>query len=204
MIQVLLTLCIVWCIVHCNGEVIEAVIPTQGSEIAEHTITAIDSDFLFLEIRQSSLPIDNIGLGVFAKTDIAANEILCEYRGAVISASVSYKSKYVFQTYTSDGQAISIIPDMNKPICAYINDCVNTLSGEYTPEELLALEQAGGDFPNYPGFAHNAHPTMSAMGKVFITSTTVIKANSEIFYAYGTTYWLARLRNPDAFGFAEH
>ena len=42
---------------------------------------AVESDYLQLYTASSSMG-ENIGLGVFANTDIPADTILCEYRGA--------------------------------------------------------------------------------------------------------------------------
>ena len=39
--------------------------------------------------------------------------------------------------------------------------------------------------PPYNGYTHNAMACHTELGKVFIVSTTDIKAGSEIFYPYG-------------------
>eukprot|EP01038_Epipyxis_sp_PR26KG_P007410 gene7410-10101_t len=166
-------------------------------------IPAIDSDYLFLEIKPSSIPFKNVGQGVFAKVDIPGNEILCEYRGAIISADIPFNSKYSFGSVISTGEEVNIIPDMNLPICAYINDCVSVYNGKngtYSNEELDLIEAKGGIFPNYEGFYHNSATVTTKMGKIFIVSKTVIKAGDEIFLSYGMRYWMARLRHPDVFG----
>ena len=176
---------------------------------ATNGIPAIDSDFLFLRIDESTLPLPSgkAGLGVFAKVNIPAREIICEYRGAVIPASIPFKSNYIFNTKTYDGIDISIVPDMNKPICAYINDCVHIYGGNYSTEDLNDIESkiaseevnTNNAFPNHIGFSHNAHVIFTKMGKIFIGATHDIKAGEEIFYPYGAVYWLTRLRHPEAF-----
>lgn len=93
-----------------------------------------------------------------------------------------------------------IIPDMNKPICAYFNDCVKILGSNYTAQELDKLEQKRGNLPTYDGFKHNSVALATDMGKIFVVATEDIPAQTEIFYPYGLGYWLPRLRNPQAYG----
>lgn len=168
-------------------------------ETAEDKILAVDSDFLYMEIKKSTLPFQSVGMGVFAKIDIPANEILCEYRGAVIPVDVQFRSDYTFSATTITGDRINIIPDMDKPICAYINDCSLILGHNYTIAELDAMEANNSPLPTYPGFSQNAAPIFTAMGKVFIASTTSIRAGQEIFYPYGTGYWIIRMKHPAHF-----
>jgi len=52
----------------------------------EGHILAVDSDYLLLRQAASLLPVPGIGLGVFAKAAIRANDIICEFRGPVILA----------------------------------------------------------------------------------------------------------------------
>lgn len=159
-------------------------------------IIAVDSDFLFMEIKKSSLPIQSVGMGVFAKTDIPANEILCEYRGNVIPEEIHVHSDYVFSATTITGDLIKIIPNKDMPICAYFNDCSSILGHNYTVGELAAIEAHNSSFLTYPGFSYNAAPQLTRMGKVFIVSTTPIQAGQEIFIAYGANYWIVRLKYP--------
>jgi hypothetical protein len=172
------------------------------SESESNIVAAVDSDFLFLEMKQSSLPVANAGLGVFSKVDIEKDQILCEYRGAVIPNNVPYKSNYVYGSTMIDGSNILIVPDMDKPICAFINDCVNALDNVYQPEELYMYNQTMKNLPNYSGFEHNAVALSTSMGKILIVSSLAIPAGSEIFYSYGTNYWLPRIWNKEAFGYA--
>jgi hypothetical protein len=53
--------------------------------LATDVVDAIESDYLLLYKAESSLPIEGIGHGVFAKSTIPANSIICEIRGPIIS-----------------------------------------------------------------------------------------------------------------------
>jgi hypothetical protein len=147
-----------------------------------------------MEIKPSSLPIENAGMGVFAKMDIPAQEILCEYRGAIISADIRYESDYLYSSKTSTNELISIVPDMDKPICAFINDCVVAAVDAYTDAELDAIETNQAELKVHPGFSHNSAALITKMGKVFVVSSEDIPKGQEIFFAYGNSYWLTRLR----------
>jgi hypothetical protein len=173
---------------------------TQSITAEEGGIPAIDSDFLFMHILPSILPFPQAGLGVFAKVDIPANEILCEYRGATIPSNITFMSNYIYSSKTIHGEPFNIIPDMDKPICAYINDCVLIVGNSYSAEELDAYESNESiDMPTYAGYEHNAAPMYTIMGKVFIISKVRIPAGSEIYYPYGSKYWIPRIKYPDSF-----
>lgn len=176
--------------IHADTSALNPLIEQEEPQI----IPAIDSEFLYLEIKQSLLPVENAGWGVFAKIDIPALEILCEYRGAIIPAHVPYSSAYAYTLRASGGENIVIIPDSNKPVCAYINDCVDISNHTYTEQELLEIEQGTRPFPVHTGYRHNAHPVNTFMGKAFILSSTLIKANTEICLSYGVAYWVERVR----------
>jgi hypothetical protein len=151
-------------------------------------------------MKKSSLPFEEVGQGVFTKVPVFKNEIICEYRGAVIPSDIPFKSDYIYHTRTADGNLIHIVPDMNKPICAFINDCVKILGSNYSTAELNAIETTGGELPTYDGFKHNAFTMYTKLGKIFIVATEDIPADTEVFYPYGSGYWIARLRQPAAFG----
>lgn len=141
-------------------------------------------------------------MGVFAKVEIAANEILCEYRGATIPSDQPFNSNYIYSSKKVTGEQFNIVPDMNKPICAIINDCALIVGNNYTTAELDAYESNDTlIMPTYPGYAYNARPMFTAMGKVFIISNEAIPAGAEIFYSYGNRYWVPRIRYPQYFKF---
>jgi hypothetical protein len=169
-----------------------------GTVASDGSIIAVDSDFLFMEIKPTSLPAEaNAGLGVFAKVDIGPQEILCEYRGATVPVDVPIASDDIYTTRTSLNELLSIVPQGDRPICAYINDCVVASPEAYTGEELDTIERGEAQLKVYPGFAHNSAALITRMGKVFVVSTRAIPAGSEIFFAYGNSYWLARLRSQE-------
>ena len=164
----------------------------QGASIQPEFIQAIDSDYLFLDVRPSTLPIDEVGLGVFSKFDIPVNEILCEYRGPIIPESTNYRNDKKFGV-DFNGEKLSIV---GEGLCSKVNDCVNIINYNYTKAEL-ELILANPDkvkLPLYSGFKYNAAALRSKMGKIYVVSTDFIPADSEIFFEYGTIYWLPTIQ----------
>lgn len=165
-------------------------------------IEALDSDFVFLEIRPTSLPLPEFSskLGVFAKMDIPANELVCEYRGAVIPSTVPYESDYLFSTLDSQGNSMKIAPQPtelasnNLPICSYVNDCVNIYGQEYTADDILAIEAQKKALYTYPGTDYNLRSLTTKMGKVFLVASKPIPKDAELFFPYGGDYWIHRLK----------
>ena len=153
----------------------------------EQVVNAMDSDYLHLDLRPTSLPFP-VGNGVFAKFDIPAGEILCEYRGPVISQSVSHlvQSDKLFNIELPENGDMKTYFIMGKGICAYINDCANILGQRFTEADLDNLQlNESAEISPYPGYEYNARYLRTALGKVFISSIKDIKANSEIFFSYG-------------------
>ncbi len=150
---------------------------------ASEVIYAVDSDYLALYQKQSSLPID-IGYGVFAKVDIPAGEIICEYRGPTIDATTPHYSNKKFRTRVLQNPEQNIIGDT---ICSMINDCVLISGANYTMDDVETFKACDREdcIPTYPGFAYNAGYTHTALGKVFIYAKTPIPADTEIFFPYG-------------------
>eukprot|EP01032_Pedospumella_encystans_P024324 gene24324-27516_t len=108
--------------------------------------------------------------------DIPTNELVCEYRGAVIPFTVPYESDYHFSTHDSQGNRIKIIPQPtelnsnNLPICSYVNDCVNIYGQEYSVEDVLAIEAQKKALYTYPGTDYNLRSLTTKMGKVFLVA----------------------------------
>jgi hypothetical protein len=163
-----------------------------SSDSTEGTIDAIDSDFLFMYIAKSSLPDDQVGNGVFAKFDLPANELLCEYRGPTILGDVEYISPTKFRTTALDGTEMNIISDS---ICSIINDCANIVDSNFTEEDINAIKAADREdiIPTYESFEYNAKFVVTKLGKVLLYSTAPIKADTEIFFSYGRWYWMETL-----------
>ena len=171
--------------------------------VGSENINALDSDYVFLDIRETTLPLpQSAGLrqGVFAKTDIPASEILCEYRGAVITASIEFKSDYSFTTADINGERITVIPHSNKAICSFINDGAHIIGANYKEADLAAIEAGTLKISTYPGAEYNTRALATKMGKIFIVSSKFIPAGAELFFSYGNEYWLERIRNPVKFG----
>lgn len=149
----------------------------------ENLIPAIDSDYLYLYTAPSTLPIEGIGMGVFARYAIPAGTILCEYRGPIIASHVTYQSNKVFEVAGLDGLGYKII---GTNICAYINDCA-MVTYKYSREDLDAIfSQPNYDtIPTYPNTSYNARYDQFSKGKIFIVSNRDIAQDEEIFYSYG-------------------
>lgn len=160
-----------------------------------------DSDHFYLKADTTTLPNLN-EWGLFARYDIPADQIICEYRGEIVYPEhqdlnpdeTRYFTTYLIEKEGDEPVEFSILGDT---LCALINDAVHifdTVDEEtgqntipYTAEELDAFEESGNyeAIPTLPGFAYNANFTRSAIGKVFIVSTTFIPAGAEIFFPYG-------------------
>ena len=143
-------------------------------------IVAIDSDYLLLREASSTLPFP-AGNGVFAKQDIPAGTIVCEYRGPVVEAEQA--------TRLPSTKAMNI--DLNgvdhtiigNTICAMINDCANILGRE------IILDSSGQEvkpetFAPYEGYSYNVN-FLSHLGKMFAVSSRDIKEGEELFASYG-------------------
>lgn len=159
---------------------------SQISSLHRDTDDIIDSDNLFLYVNQSSLPDESAGLGVFAKVDIPAGEILCEYRGPTSKNGFATRPSDKLFSVTTMNEIEYVIDGNN--ICSVVNDAV-LLSAEppYTKDELRTYlaSKYRNSIPTHPGFEYNAYYNETRMGKLFLVSLTDIKANSEIFYSYG-------------------
>ena len=163
----------------------------------------IDSDYLFLYVKQSTLPIENAGLGVFAKVDIPAGEIICEFRGLIyknehesdrdtvnrndINPNKNNQSDKLFSIQSIDN--INYMLNGNS-ICSLVNDAVQiVVDPPYTKGELRSYAEAEhrNSIPTHDGdqYQYNAYYNETVMGKVFLMSVNDIKANSEIFFSYG-------------------
>ena len=149
----------------------------------------IDSDYLFLYVKQSTLPIENAGLGVFAKVDIPAGEIICEYRGLIYKKENDNESKNAIGksdklfSFSFDDIQYNI---NGNSICSLVNDAVQlVVDPPYTKEELRSYIESEyrNSIPIHDGdqYQYNAYYNETVMGKVFLMSLHDI----EIFYSYG-------------------
>lgn len=144
----------------------------EGGKVVK-TKKELHSDTLLLYIKKSSLP-RNIGEGVFARKDIPAGSIVCEYRGNVVPMTdpVTQLSDKVMGLNVA-GVDYAILGDN---ICAIINDAANVLD---TPK----FDDMGEYLP-YRGFGNNCE-MVGNFGKLFYVSTRDIDKGEELFVSYG-------------------
>ena len=159
------------------------------------TIDGWDSDYLFLSVQQSTLPIHTAGEGVFAKLDLEANDIICEYRGVAIDPVFEqhFVSDKFFNVRTNDGTDWRLI---GQSVCSKINDAAailtynssGLLSVPYTFEDIQRFDDMNivEAIPTFPGYEYNARSFAQGNGKIFVVATKNIRKGEEIFYAYGT------------------
>jgi hypothetical protein len=160
-------------------------IPPTTSSSSSSQVNATDSDYFLLYTKKSSLPIDGIGLGVYAKDTIYNNNIICEYRGPIISEVDKKKFPYndKFFTVEVDDKGYSIL---GEGICSYINDCSNSLQLLLSNDTLVY--ESNDPSKCYDNYNYNAR----AIGlgyKVFIIASRDIQPNEEIFFSYSWNYW---------------
>lgn len=146
-------------------------------------ITAIDSDYLYLYSAPSTLPLEGVGMGIFALYNIPAKTILCEHRGPIIQENVPFRTDKAFDVTGLDGLEYKIV---GTSVCAYINDCAMIMYN-YSREELDAIfsHPDHDSIPTYPGTDYNARYDKSSRGKVFIVAQRDITQGEEIFFSYG-------------------
>lgn len=152
--------------------------------IINHNISAINSDYFYLSIKNSTLPIDGVGLGVFAKANIPKGKIICEQRGPIISSEhfhLYLNHNKLFYSNDYNGTMYKIICNN---ICSYINDCTIALNRNYTVDEYKSINHEEYMTQCFDNYSYNAryHREQS---KVFIISTRDIMQGEEIFFSYG-------------------
>ena len=141
--------------------------------------------FFLLYTKQSTLPIDGIGLGVYAKDVIYTNNIICEYRGPIISENDKKKFPYndKFFNIEVDNKGYSIL---GEGVCSMINDCSNSLQLLLSNDTLVyESNDPSTCYDNYKYYAR-------AIGlgyKVFIMAIRDILPGEEIFFSYSWNYW---------------
>ena len=141
-----------------------------------------DSDYLFLELKPST--ISNAGIGVFAKEDIEEDSIIAEYRGTITTLDE--------QIIRASDKCIILCDDKiivgNNCVASLINDAI-FFKDSYTHEEFKDITDIK-KFPLHKNY--NCKSSWLKHKKVFITSIRPIKKGEELFYSYGFNYWLVR------------
>lgn len=119
-------------------------------------VEVADSDYLYLQVKASSLPVLKAGKGVFAKVNISVGSIICEYRGAVKTLTGVGNRRISDKMMLVRGIDAVIYVILGNNICAYINDC--TSFSEPTYFEKLWYTNTGLDIdqPCYESFSYNA------------------------------------------------
>lgn len=157
-----------------------------ASQAEGEGIPALDSDFFFIFDAPSTLPVEGIGAGVFARHPIPKGTIICEYRGAIVARDVFIDSNKIFDIVGPENMEMKII---GSGLCATINDCAR-VDDTYSREELLEIAAGNRSFDVHEGFHYNAAAAPHGLGKMFIVATEDIQVNEEICYPYGSNYWL--------------
>jgi hypothetical protein len=168
-----------------NTEVITEEVSQEEEGVS---ITAIDSDFWLLEIAKSTIPIESVGQGVFAKAKIPKDSIICEYRGPIIDDESQYKLPYNDKLFGMNHNCKSYCI-LGEGVCSFINDCSNAMVLLQQNSSLLNEENDPSQC--YESFSYNA--LALALGpKVFVTSSRDIMPGEEIFISYKWPYWKKR------------
>ncbi|CAK4712881.1 hypothetical protein LEN26_006484 [Aphanomyces euteiches] len=149
--------------------VLEGNAPLQGSEQRQET----DMNELGVEVKTSTLP--NAGLGLFTTKQFHRNDIVCQYRGRILTTAEalhvedkSYSMRLGNDVYVDARESLDVL-------ARYINDCrsrgVYNVEFEKLPELQVANVRALRDIP----------------------------AGRELFANYGKWYWVAyNLAHPDS------
>ncbi len=131
-----------------------------------YRIDASESEFLYLDISQ----IKNAGKGLFTAINIYKDEIICEFKGEIISKSEAKrrekKGNYKYFVQLLDG---SIMDSMKtKCFAKYAND-------------PLGFEKSK--------FKINSYITLDDDDAVCLVASRDILVGEEIFCSYGSRYW---------------
>lgn len=130
-----------------------------------------------LYVSESTIP--GSGKGLFAKFDIEKGTVIIEYTGEVTNwEAVRYDTNNVYIYYVNDDYVINAkeLPDA---IARYANDA----------HGLTRIK----------GLNNNSR-FVNINGRIFIKSTKLIRAGSEILVNYGKGYWDTVRKNKIMFG----
>lgn len=142
-----------------------------------------DSDYLSLEVKPSAIP--NSGFGLFALKTFEPDEIIAEFRGAVIDSNRAYDKIYDNEdrmVYINDKYSV-----IARSLAGYANDCVIYQNKPFSKENYLQWEE-DETFPIHEKCKYNA--VIETKGnKVFLKATERIAIGEEIYVSYGWDYW---------------
>jgi hypothetical protein len=115
-----------------------------------------DSDYLYLQVKASSLPVLKAGKGVFAKVNISRGSIICEYRGAVKTLTSVGNRRISDKMMMVRGIDAVLYVILGNNICAYINDCTSLSKPTYFEKLWYLNTGLDVDQPCYDSFSYNA------------------------------------------------
>lgn len=156
--------------------------------------SAKSSEYISLYEAPSLLPVANIGVGLFAKYDIPAGTMICEYRG---------DKTYFYPTEIQSDKFSGLLNSRNRQWisigvcpCACSNDAAHVVGRTYSRKEYSNIleDQFVGiltSMPTMPGFSYNSlRGTMYEDNvKSFIIAIKNISAGAEILNHFGISYW---------------
>ena len=124
----------------------------------------MDSEHLY--VAESTIP--KIGMGLFTRKDIPKGTLIIEYTGEVTNwEAVRYDSSNAYIYYVNDDYVINA-KERPDAIARYANDA-------------YGLTKING--------INNNSRFVNVNGRIFIKSTKLIRAGSEILVNYGKGYW---------------
>lgn len=132
----------------------------------------MDPKVSHLYVDDSSIP--SAGKGLFTQQDIEKGKLIVEYTGEVTTwEQVRHEASNVYIYFVSEDHVINAknFPDA---IARYANDA-------------HGLTKVDG--------VHNNSRFVNIEGRIFIKSTRLIRAGSEILVDYGKDYWSTVQRN---------
>lgn len=124
----------------------------------------MDSEHLY--VAESTIP--NIGMGLFTKEEIKKGTLIIEYIGDVTNwEEVRYDASNAYIYFVNEDYVINA-KDRPEVIARYANDA-------------YGLTRVNG--------LNNNSRFINIEGRIYIKSTRLIKAGSEILVNYGKDYW---------------
>ena len=136
----------------------------------------MNTDINHLYVDNSSIP--SVGKGLFTSMKIEKGQIIIEYTGEITTwEKVRHDPTNVYIYFVNEDYVINA-KDFPDTMARYANDA-------------HGLTRIDG--------LHNNSRFVNINGRIFIKSTKLIKAGSEIFVDYGKDYWNTVKRNKELF-----
>ncbi|AYV82446.1 MAG: SET domain protein [Hyperionvirus sp.] len=135
-------------------------------------------------VKISSIP--GIGLGLFAKVDIKAGQIIAEYKGKLIHPRTKNNTKGGVITFKDGYKLLCYVDDL----ASCTNDCVDY--PKFQRKLIASLESDEAFYKRYPGTNINASLDLKQDEmpyRAFLVAYTDIPKDQEIFCHYGFAFW---------------